>query len=226
MEILVDTVNLEQIRRCNEILPLSGVTSNPTIIKKEGKIDFFNHLRKIRKIIGKNKALHVQVVGATVDEMLADAHRIAAEIDRDVYLKIPTDEKGLTAIKVLKNEGLRVTATAIYTVFQGELAMAAQADYLAPYYNRMQNMNISADHVITELAQVIKTSTSQTKILAASFHNVGQVTDAIKNGAQAVTIGPDVIDTGLNVPLIAEAVSDFKNDWAELYGDETIATLK
>ncbi|KRM97459.1 fructose-6-phosphate aldolase [Liquorilactobacillus aquaticus DSM 21051] len=226
MEILVDTVNLDQIRRYNETLPLNGVTSNPTIVKKEGKIDFFEHLREIRKVIGKNKALHVQVVGSTVDEIVADAHRITTEIDQDVYIKIPTDEKGLAAIKVLKSEGLHITATAIYTVFQGELALAANADYLAPYYNRMQNMNIAADQVIAELAQAIKASKSQTKILAASFHNVEQVTAAIKNGAHAVTIGTDVIQSGLNVPLISAAVADFKKDWESLYGSTTIADLR
>lgn len=226
MEILVDTVNLEQIRRYNKTLPLSGVTSNPTIVKKEGRINFFEHLREIRRIIGKNKTLHVQVVGSTVDEIVADAHRITEEIDRDVYIKIPTNEEGLTAIKILKNEGLHITATAIYTVFQGELALAAHADYLAPYYNRMQNMNIAADQVIAELAQAIKKSGSQTKILAASFHNVEQVTAAIKNGAHAVTIGTDVVNAGLNVPLISAAVTDFKNDWKSLYGDVTIAALK
>ncbi|SFV41582.1 fructose-6-phosphate aldolase [Ligilactobacillus acidipiscis] len=225
MEILVDTVNLDEIRKYNKMLNLSGVTSNPTIIKKEGKVDFFEHLRKVREIIGPDKTLHVQAVGETAEEIIADAHRVLKEIDQQVYIKIPTNEQGLEAMKILKREGVHITATAIYTVFQGELAIAAGADYLAPYYNRMLNMNIDAPQVIAELAHAISMSVSQTKILAASFHNVAQVTAAIKNGAQAVTIGTDVVASGLNAPMIATAVTDFKKDWVALYGDQTIADL-
>lgn len=225
MEILVDTVNLDEIRKYNKMLNLSGVTSNPTIIKKEGKVDFFEHLRKVREIIGPDKTLHVQAVGETAEEIIADAHHVLKEIDQQVYIKIPTNEQGLEAMKILKREGVHITATAIYTVFQGELAIAAGADYLAPYYNRMLNMNIDAPQVIAELAHAISMSASQTKILAASFHNVAQVTAAIKNGAQAVTIGTDVVASGLNAPMIAAAVTDFEKDWVALYGDQTIADL-
>ncbi|GEN48757.1 fructose-6-phosphate aldolase [Ligilactobacillus pobuzihii] len=226
MEILVDTVNLDEIKKYQQMLHLSGVTSNPTIFKKEGRVDFFDHLRKIREIIGTDETLHVQAVGDTTEEIEADAHRILQEIDHQVYIKIPTNEVGLKAMKALKKEGVHVTATAIYTVFQGELAMTVGADYLAPYYNRMLNMNIDAAQVINELALAIKLSHSKTKILAASFHNVAQVTDAFKNGAQAATIGTDVIASGLKAPMISAAVSDFKNDWQSLYGNQTIATLK
>ena len=219
MEILVDTVNLAEIKKYHQMLNLSGVTSNPTIIKKEGHVDFFEHLRAIRQIIGPDKTLHVQAVGETTAEIVADAHRVLQEIDHDVYIKIPTDPAGLEAMKQLKKENVHITATAIYTVFQGELAIAAGADYLAPYYNRMMNMNIDAASVIAELSH------SQTKILAASFHNVAQVTSALKNGAQAVTIGTDVIAAGLNAPMIAAAVHDFKKDWQSMYGEQTIADL-
>lgn len=225
MEILVDTVNLAEIKKYHQMLNLSGVTSNPTIIKKEGHVDFFEHLRAIRQIIGPDKTLHVQAVGETTAEIVADAHRVLQEIDHDVYIKIPTDPAGLEAMKQLKKENVHITATAIYTVFQGELAIAAGADYLAPYYNRMMNMNIDAASVIAELAQAIEMSHSQTKILAASFHNVAQVTSALKNGAQAVTIGTDVIAAGLNAPMIAAAVHDFKKDWQSMYGEQTIADL-
>lgn len=226
MEILVDTVNLDEIEKYNKMLNLTGVTSNPTIIKKEGKVNFFEHLKKVRGIIGPDKTLHVQAVGESAEEIIADAHRVLKEIDQQVYIKIPTNEAGLEAMKLLKREGVHITATAIYTVFQGELAIAAGADYLAPYYNRMLNMNIAPAQVIGELANAIAMSQSNTKILAASFHNVAQVTDAIKYGAQAVTIGTDVIASGLNAPMIATAVADFKNDWVSLYGNQTIASLK
>lgn len=226
MEFLLDTANLATIEKYNKIIPLSGVTSNPSIVKKEGKIDFFPHMRKIRAIIGKDKTFHIQVVGQTMSEMVEDAHTILKNVDADVYIKIPTNEQGLAAMKILKAEGVHITATAIYTEFQGNLAIAAGADYLAPYYNRMVNNNIDADEVIKHLSAQIERSQAKTKILAASFHTVQQVNAAFANGAQAATLGADILKTALNIPAIGDAVATFTNDWEETFGEgETVSSL-
>ncbi|WP_057770480.1 fructose-6-phosphate aldolase [Lactobacillus selangorensis] len=218
MEFLLDTINIDQIKKYQAIIPLSGITSNPTIVKKEAPADLFKHLNEIRQIIGPDAKMHVQVVGQTTDEMITDAHTILNQIDKNVYIKIPTNEAGLAAIKELKQEGIHITATAIYTKFQGYLAMAAGADYLAPYYNRMVNMNINADEVIFNLAQEIERNHYSSKILAASFHTVQQVNSALENGAQAVTMGADIMATALGVPAISAAVQDFTNDFEGVYG--------
>ena len=146
MELLLDTVNLDTIKKYADVISLAGVTSNPSIVKKERPIDFYKHMREVRQIIGKERTLHVQVVGQTAEAMLADAHMILEELDDQVYIKVPTDMTGLAVIKQLKKEGIHVTATAIYSEFQGYLAIAAGVDYLAPYYNRMINMNIDSDY--------------------------------------------------------------------------------
>lgn len=225
MEFLLDTSDITAIKKYVGIIPLSGVTTNPSIIKKGGKVDFFKHLKEIRKVLGSERTLHVQVVGTTASEMIADAHTIHEKIGADVYIKVPTNEAGLTAIKVLKKENFKITATAIYSTFQGYLAIAAGADYLAPYYNRMVNMNIDADEVIANLAGQIKLTGAQTKILAASFHTVQQVDHSLENGAQAVTMGPDILATGLGLSVISDAIADFTKDWKSIYGDVTIAGL-
>ncbi|MFC6170879.1 fructose-6-phosphate aldolase [Loigolactobacillus jiayinensis] len=226
MEFLLDTIHLADIEKYAAILPLAGVTSNPTIVKKEGKIDFFPHMRQIRQLIGPDASLHVQVVGQTVPAMLADAHTILQNIDDAVYIKVPTTEIGLEVIKQLKKEGHHVTATAIYTKFQGYLAIAAGADYIAPYYNRMENMNLDAAATVAGFAQAIQHSHATTKILAASFHNVGQVNTAFENGAQAATMGVDIIQAALTMPAIGQAVADFTSDWESLYGvHQTISDL-
>ncbi|MFD1671287.1 fructose-6-phosphate aldolase [Agrilactobacillus yilanensis] len=221
MEFLLDTVHLADIKRYQAIIPLSGVTSNPTICKKEGQFPFFEHMREIRQLIGIDKSLHIQVVAQTTAGMVADAHRILAEVDDQVYIKIPTNEAGLAAIKILKAEGVHITATAIYTTIQGLLAIAAGADYIAPYYNRMANMNIDAAEVVQTFAQAIERDQAQTKILAASFHNVAQVTTALAQGAQAVTVGTDILKSGLGMPAINQAVVDFTNDWETTFGAGT-----
>ena len=115
MEFLLDTANLEQIKKFNELAPISGVTSNPSIIKKEGKIDFFTHMRAIRDIIGPERSLHIQVVAQDFDGMIKDAESILKNVDQDVFIKVPVSEVGLRVIKVLKTREVHITATAVYS---------------------------------------------------------------------------------------------------------------
>ncbi|AYW44887.1 fructose-6-phosphate aldolase [Tetragenococcus koreensis] len=226
MEILLDTANIEMIRKYEAVLPLTGVTTNPSIVKKEGKVDFFAHMNAIREIVGKERSLHVQVVAKDKAGMLKDVEAILEQIDREVYLKIPASEEGLKVIKILKKEELNVTATAIYTKFQAYLAIAAGADYIAPYFNRMENLNIDAKEAMAAMANEIERSNSKTKIVAASFKNVGQVTTALDQGAQAVTVAPDIIAQALAMPSIAQAVDDFTEDWESIFGkSSTIDSL-
>lgn len=224
MEILLDTANIPAIEKYNDIINLDGVTTNPTIVKKEGKIDFFNHMKKIRSIIGTGAHFHIQAVGKTKDDFIQDAYTIWDKVDGDVYVKIPTTEEGLAAIKELKGEGRPITATGVYTEFQAYMAMTVGADYIAPYYNRMRNMNIDAEAFIRNVANQIERDHSKSQILAASFHNVEEVNNAIRNGAQAVTMGPDVMAAGLNMPAIPKAVDDFYADWESVYGKGTSIT--
>lgn len=224
MEFMLDTIDLEKIRYYQAVLPLAGVTSNPTILKQAGKIDFYAHLKEIQTIIG-SASLHVQVVGETVEEIICDAEEIIKHLDKEVYIKIPVNEAGLAAMKQLKQRGILLTATAIYTEFQGYLAIAAGADYLAPYYNRMENLNIDAADVIGTLVQEIDRTNSSSKVLAASFKNVAQVNQACRQGAQAITAGPDIFAQAFKMPAIQQAVTDFHNDWRENFTVETIKEL-
>ena len=180
MEFMLDTLNINEIKKWARVLPLAGVTSNPTIAKKEGEIDFFKRIHEVREIIGEAPSIHVQVVAKDYDGILKDATKIRQECGGNVFIKVPVTPEGLAAIKTLKSEGYKITATAIYTVFQGLLAIEAGADYLAPYYNRMENLNIDSAQVIAQLAEAIEKNHSSSKILAASFKNVGQVNRAFK----------------------------------------------
>lgn len=222
MEFLLDSLNLEAIKKWQEILPLAGVTSNPSIAKKEGKIDFFQRLKEVRRIIGLDASLHVQVVAKDYQGILRDAQKIRQEIDEQIYIKIPVTPDGLAAIKTLKTQGYNITATAIYTTMQGLLAISAGADYLAPYYNRMENLSIDSGQVIKELVQAIERMGSSSKILAASFKNVAQVTNALAQRAQTVTAGPDIFEAAFAMSSIDKAVADFAADWQACQGKDSI----
>ncbi len=219
---MLDTLDLEAIKKWHRILPLAGVTSNPTIAKKEGAIDFFERIREVRTIIGDKASIHVQVIAQDYEGILKDAADISKQCGDSVYVKVPVTTEGLAAIKTLKADGYLITATAIYTVFQGLLAIEVGADYLAPYYNRMENLNIDPEAVIEQLAKAIVRQDSSSKILAASFKNVAQVTRSFALGAQAITAGPDIFEAGFAMPSIQKAVDDFGKDWEAIHHRQSI----
>jgi transaldolase len=220
MELMFDTANLEDIRYYSEIFPVAGITSNPSILKKEGKLELISHFQEIQNIIGKERSLHIQVTASNTNKMVAEAHKIIERLGKDVYIKIPINEDGLRTIKQLKKENYNITATAIYTMAQGDYAIMAGADYIAPYFNRMENINIDAGRVINHFAKLIQKGGYQTKILAASFKNMGQVWKAFESGAHSATVDPVMLGNSLKMPSIEEAVADFKRDWEEVYGEK------
>jgi len=225
MEYMFDTANIEAIKEYSKIFPITGVTSNPSIIKKEGKIDFFNHFRKIREIIGMERTLHIQVVAEDCEGILNEAKAILEKVDDKVCIKIPVNAEGLKAIKILKSQGVSITATAIYTTAQGLLAMEAGADFIAPYFNRMENMSIDPRQVIKAFAEMIEKYNYSTKILAASFKNIGQVNDSFAAGAQTATMAPEILLDALKMPAIQKAVDDFGADWEAIFGKVSITDL-
>lgn len=224
MEIMFDTANLAEIERMAVVYPFTGVTSNPTILKAAGKVDFYPHFRTIRRIIGPDRSLHIQVVSRTAKGMVADAHRILEGIDADVYIKIPVNEAGLQAINQLKAEGVKITGTAIYSITQSLLAIAAEVDYLAPYYNRMEAIDIDAPETIRTIADAIASDGAGTRILAASFKNVAQVTRCLRAGAHSVTLAPNLLRNAVAGAHISAAVDKFTRDWEVNFGVAEIPT--
>ena len=219
MEFIIDTVNLEEIKEAVEYMPIVGVTSNPSIVKKTSPENFYDHMREIRNIIGKERSLHIQVISKKADEMVAEAHRILKEIDEDVDIKVPVSYEGVKAIKQLKKEGVHVTATAVYDLMQAYMALEAGADYIAPYVNRIGNLGSDPMQLIDELSSRIMMDGYDCKILAASFKGVQQVRDALNYGSQAVTAPVDVLKQIFKNPSIEKAVDDFNADWYSMYGE-------
>ncbi len=219
MEFILDTIDLEEIKDGVDHMPISGITSNPSIVKKTSPDDFFGHMRKIREIIGKERSLHIQTVGLTAEDMINDAHRIFEEVDEDVYVKIPTSYEGVKAIKALKAEGRNVTATAIYTTMQAYMALEAGADYIAPYFNRISNLGGDPKALIEDVTTQIYEGGYDCKIVAASFHALGQVEEAFGAGVQSVTAPYDILKTIFANPNIGAAVDAFNKDWYSVYGE-------
>ena len=163
MKYLLDTANLDEIRELCEYLPVAGVTSNPSIVKKEGAVPFFAHMREIRSIIGNVRPLHIQVTARDYDGMMRDADAVFRHVDEKVYIKVPVDFAGVKVIKALKRQGANVTATAVYGMDQAFIALEAGADCIAPYFNRMEALGVDAASVVGNIAGITAVNLSVLK---------------------------------------------------------------
>lgn len=217
MKLLIDDANIEKIKRIYEYYAIDGVTTNPSILAKNGK-NPYETLKEIREFIGKDAELHVQVVSNTAKEMVEEGHRIVKELGENTYVKIPTVPEGLKAMKQLSKEGYKITATAIYTPIQAYLAAKAGADYTAPYVNRIDNLGTNGIEVTRKIHDIFENNGLKTQILAASFKNSLQVLELCEYGVGASTVAPDIIDAFINNTNISSAVEVFTEDFERLCG--------
>ncbi len=213
MEYMLDSANVKELSHCLDYYPIVGVTTNPSILSAEGKINVEQHLAELRQLCGEDRSFHVQLLSRNWKDMVQEARDIVKRLPGKTYVKVPVTEDGIKAIRILKHEGIGVTATAIYYLAQGLQAIAAGADYLAPYCNRMENNDIDFRSIITSLRTVIDRDHYPAKILAASFKNVAQVNDAIICGAHAVTLSPALLRQSVSSALISDAIERFEADY-------------
>ena len=216
-ELMLDTANLNEIADGISIYPICGVTTNPSILKKEGSVDLYAHLSEIKKRCG-YRTLHIQVVSLKTEDILEEAHCILNNLGKDTFIKVPVSKAGLSAIKALASEGVNVTATAVYSSMQGILSVLAGAKYIAAYYNRMENNSIDPNAVISDIRRFIDDGRFDAKILAASFRNVSQVVNAYTWGAQSATVPLDILSSALGMACIQTAVDDFTKDFESIHG--------
>ena len=218
MKLIVDHADLDQIKEMFEYFPVSGVTTNPSIITRTGK-DPYEVLKSIREFIGPDAELHAQVISSDAEGMMAEAKVMRETVGGNFYVKIPTTKEGLKAIKNLKKEGFKITATTVYSAIQAYLAAEAGADYVAPYLNRIDNLGYDGIQTTCEIHDIFENNGYQTKVLAASFKNTQQVLELAKYGVGAATVAPDVIRNFVNNVAVDSAIDAFVKDFSATYGD-------
>ena len=221
---LIDTANLDAIKKCCEYYPVAGVTTNPTIVSKENT-DFKKLLYSIREIIGDDKMLHVQTTAMVADEILKEAIALQNVVGNNFYLKIPITKEGLKATAMCKDKGFGVTMTAIFTQQQALLAANAGADFVAPYINRLDNIISDGVHVVEEIVEMFNKQGIKSQVLAASFKTCEQVHKVAMVGAHSVTFNPDLFSTLIYHPLTMYAIDAFESDWSMVYGDKKVCDL-
>ena len=221
MEYYLDTANLEDIKRANEFYPISGVTTNPSIIAKE-KRDFWSVIKDIRDIIGPDKLLFAQTVQTKAEMIVKEAKLLNEKSGGDFCVKIPIGEEGLKAAMELKKLGIKVLMTAIFTPAQALIAARAGADYVAPYVNRLDNIIGDGTSVVAEIAEQFDIYSLDCKVLAASFKNAEQVHRCAAAGCPCATVNYDILKAVISHPMTDAAIGGFEKDWKSVYGDKTI----
>lgn len=221
MEYILDTADLAAIKHCNEFYPLSGVTTNPSIIAKENT-DFWALVKSIRDIIGPDKLFFAQTVQTEASKIVEEACLMNEKSGGEFCVKIPIGEEGLKATMELKKRGVKVLMTAIFTPAQALVAAKAGADYVAPYVNRLDNIIGDGCYVVAEIVEQFEKFGLPCKVLAASFKNAEQVHKCASAGCHCVTVTADVLKATITHPMTDAAIAGFEKDWKGVYGDKTI----
>ncbi|MGM9652376.1 MAG: transaldolase family protein [Eubacteriales bacterium] len=224
MEYFIDSANPGAIETICRYFPISGVTTNPSIISHE-RGDLRKILLAVRKTIGDSRLLHVQAVAGTAEGILAEARAVRALVGDPMAVKVPVSREGLRAMGLLKSEGFTVTATAIFSPQQAMLSAASGADYVAPYINRFDAVCGDGEKLVRSIANLFSESHAHCKILGASFKNILQVETVMEAGAQSITVAPELFDGMISHPMTDLALENFRRDWESVYGEKGITAL-
>lgn len=224
MRILLDTANLSDIKYFNEYYPIEGITTNPTILSKESG-NVIDNILNIRRIIGPDKELHVQVTETSFDRIIREAEALVSTFGKNTFVKIPVTDVGLKVTKYLSERGFGVTVTAVLTAAQGMLASNAGASYVAPYISRSENLCADGIGTVADIAEIFKASGSSTQILAASFKTAKEVLDVAVAGCHAATIGSSIMKMLISHTTTDTSIQGFDRDWKAAYGNTTLLDL-
>ena len=219
MELIIDSSNIEQIKELNDLLTITGVTTNPTILTKSGR-EAMDVVKDLCDVLSEDQLLFIQTVQTSFEGIMEEAKMISSIRNKNMYVKIPVTHEGLRAIKECKKLGIHTLATAIYTADQAFLAAMNGAEYLAPYTNRMCNYGDGVQDV-KDLIEMLRVNHMPAKVIAASFKNTYQVHELIKAGIQAVTVPCDVLYQMIDHPGTKIAVGEFSVNWQRAYNRYT-----
>jgi len=219
MELIIDSSNIEQIKELNDLLTITGVTTNPTILTKSGR-EAMDVVKDLCEVLSEDQLLFIQTVQTSFEGIMEEAKMISSIRNKNMYVKIPVTHEGLRAIKECKKLGIHTLATAIYTADQAFLAAMNGAEYLAPYTNRMCNYGYGVQDV-KDLIEMLRVNHMPAKVIAASFKNTYQVHELIKAGIQAVTVPCDVLYQMIDHPGTKIAVGEFSVNWQRAYNRNT-----
>lgn len=217
MKFFIDTAHVEDIKRANDMGVICGVTTNPSLIAKEGR-DFKEVIKEITSIVDGPISGEVKATTVDAEGMIREGREIAA-IHPNMVVKIPMTVEGLKAVKVLSAEGIKTNVTLIFTANQALLAAEAGATYVSPFLGRLDDINQPGIELVRTIAEIFAVYGYETEIIAASVRNPIHVTDCALAGADIATVPYKVIEQMTKHPLTDQGIEKFQADYKAVFGE-------
>ena len=217
MRFFIDTANVEDIRKANDMGVICGVTTNPSLIAKEGRV-FEEVIAEIASIVDGPISGEVKATTTDAEGMIREGREIA-KIHPNMVVKIPMTAEGLKAVKVLSAEGVKTNVTLIFTANQALLAARAGATYVSPVLGRLDDISVRGVDLISEIAQIFEVAGIETEIIAASVRNPMHITDCALAGADIATVPYKVIEQMTHHPLTDAGIKKFREDYIAVFGE-------
>ncbi len=209
MKLFVDTANTDEIRKANDLGVICGVTTNPSLIAKEGRV-FKKVVKEITSIV--DGPISAEVISLDAENMIKEALELSG-IHKNIVIKIPMTAEGLKAVSVLSKKGIRTNVTLIFSPSQALLAARAGASYVSPFVGRLNDISSDGNKLIENISKIFKLHGISCEIIAASIRSPEDVVDAALAGADIATIPYGVIVRMISHPLTDAGIQRFLKDW-------------
>lgn len=215
MKFFIDTANLDEIREAASLGVLDGVTTNPSLVAKEGDIDFYEHLAQICQLV--DGPVNGEVVSTDTEGMLREGHELA-KIHPNMIVKLPLTKDGLRACKALTDEGIRTNVTLVFSAPQALLAAKAGASFVSPFVGRLDDIGQDGMELISEIVDIYRNYDFRTEVLVASIRHPIHIAQAARMGADVATMPFKVIEQLAKHPLTDIGLERFLADWEKTQG--------
>ena len=217
MRFFIDTANVDDIRKANDMGVICGVTTNPSLIAKEGK-KFEDVIAEIASIVDGPISGEVKATTTDAEGMIREGREIA-KLHPNMVVKIPMTTEGLKAVKVLAAEGITTNVTLIFTANQALLAARAGAAYVSPFLGRLDDISVRGVELVEEIAEIFAVAGIETEIIAASVRNPMHITDCALAGADIATVPYKVLEQMTHHPLTDAGIRKFQEDYRAVFGE-------
>lgn len=217
MRFFLDTANVEEIKKANDMGVICGVTTNPSLIAKEGR-DFNEVIQEITAIVEGPISGEVKATTTDAEEMILEGREIAG-IHPNMVVKIPMTSEGLKAVNVLSSEGIKTNVTLIFSAAQALLAARAGAAYVSPFLGRLDDISMPGIALIQEITEIFRVHGIEAEIIAASVRNPIHVIDCAKAGADIATVPYPVMMQMTRHPLTDQGIKKFQADYRKVFGE-------
>lgn len=209
MKLFIDTANIDEIREINDWGVICGVTTNPSLIAKEGR-DFKQVITEITSIV--NGPISAEVISLEADGMIQEAEELA-KLHKNIVIKIPMTKEGLKAVKVLSEKDIKTNVTLVFSANQALLAARAGATYVSPFVGRMDDIGNEGMEIINEIVTIFDIHGIDTEIISASIRNPMHVIQSAKAGAHIATVPYKVFEAMVKHPMTDLGIERFLKDW-------------